>query len=126
MAVRAPTETALYEHAVMALADAIVDRRTLREVEVHPVEVSSPDSEALLVDLLGEVVYLMDARGFLPVRASLRLDEGDPGTGVTGSLYGCGFDASSVHMAVKAVTHHRVRVIHHGGGPWEARVVLDV
>jgi 2-amino-4-hydroxy-6-hydroxymethyldihydropteridine diphosphokinase len=124
LALAAPGLESLYERACMALSDAIVPRAGRRETAAVEVSKDAPDRESLLVDLLGEVVYLMDARTILPVRASLRLDDGER-PAVRGTFYCSPFDPADVRAAPKAVTHHRVRVAG-GDDGFDARFYLDL
>jgi 2-amino-4-hydroxy-6-hydroxymethyldihydropteridine diphosphokinase len=109
--------------AAMALSDAVAPRGTHVERSRVDVELEARDRESLLVDLLQEVLYLLDTRGFLPVRAAVRMDE--DGCALRASLYGSGIDPSRVRLPVKAATHHDV-VVKPGERGWIARVLLDV
>ena len=111
--------------AAMALSDAVVPRGRHAEVERIDVRVDAADARALLVDLLQEVIYLLDTRGFLPVRVGTRIDEARDGLSLRASLYGSGFDPSWVRLPVKAATHHDLEVERTDGG-WIARVLVDV
>ncbi len=111
--------------AAMALSDAVVPRGMHAESLRVDVDVDAPDAGTLLVGILQEVIYLLDTRGFLPVRARVRIDEAGPGLCLRASLYGSGFDPSWVRLPVKAATHHGLEVCR-GDGGWIARVIMDV
>ncbi len=123
--VRAPDRDRLMAAAAMALADAISPRDLRRETERVRVRLESVDAEMALVDLLQEVVYLFDARRFLPVRAECRLGESAGGMVLEADLFGSRADPGSVRMAPKAATHHGLEIGTDRGG-WRALVYLDV
>jgi 2-amino-4-hydroxy-6-hydroxymethyldihydropteridine diphosphokinase len=111
--------------AAMALSDAIVPRGMHAEIERIDVETVAADEESLLVGLLQEVLYLLDTRGFLPVRARVVIREQETGLSLGASLYGSGIEPSRVRLPVKAATHHGLEVGREDGA-WSARVLLDV
>jgi SHS2 domain-containing protein len=83
-------------------------------------EVKADESAMLLVEWLGELIYLSEADGFVPERiASFELGEGRLRATVEGH------DGEPRNL-VKAVTLHRLELRHGDGDGWRARVVLDV
>jgi SHS2 domain-containing protein len=74
--------------------------------------------DALLVELLGELVFLADTESFVPDSAELTLE----GTRLDGVLRG---RRTAVRQLVKAATYGGLRFEQAGDG-WRARVVLDV
>jgi len=125
LAVRGATFAALLENAAMALADAVVPRRRLRESFARRMTIVSTDEETLLVDILQEVVFGLETRGALPVRVQVEgPEEGLPSVDVV--MY-CGpADPADARLAVKAATHHDLSLEEARDGRWEARVWLDV
>jgi 2-amino-4-hydroxy-6-hydroxymethyldihydropteridine diphosphokinase len=125
MEVRGADLERLMAAASMALSDAVVPRGLHAENQRIDVDVEAPDVETLLVGLMQEVLYLLDTRGFLPVRSRVRIDDAGPGLSLRASLYGSGIEPSWVRLPVKAATHHGLEV---GCGDcgWTARVLLDV
>lgn len=114
----------VFAHAAEGLVDLMVDPDGLREVERVDVAVSAQDREALLVAWLNELLYQLDARGFLPRRCRIkRLTETD----LEAELAGETIDRSrhTVRRMVKSATYHGLR-IERADGRWEARVVLDL
>jgi SHS2 domain-containing protein len=84
------------------------------------VEVQADEDAMLLVEWLGELIYLSEADGFVPERvASLELGGGSLRAIVEGH------DGEPRNL-VKAVTLHRLELRHGDGNGWRARVVLDV
>jgi SHS2 domain-containing protein len=116
--IEAPSEEAVFEEALAALAELAGDAdgpSTTREVEVE-----APDRALLLVEWLGELVYLSETEELVPERvASLELT----GTRVRATIEGR--RAEPRHL-VKAVTLHRLELLRDAKVGWRARVVLDV
>lgn len=116
--IEAPSEEAVFEEALAALAELAGDAdgpSTTREVEVE-----APDRALLLVEWLGELVYLSETEELVPERvASLEL----AGTRVRATIEGR--RAEPRHL-VKAVTLHRLELLRDAKVGWRARVVLDV
>jgi len=122
--VRGRTLRALYVNAAQGLVSLIVDPRGLREAIVEHVTVSAPDRQALLAAWLNEILYLLDARRFLPRRCRVTsLTE----TALEADLVGDAFDERrhTPRRLVKAATYHNLELTRLNGG-WEARVLLDV
>jgi SHS2 domain-containing protein len=85
----------------------------------HELEVEAGENAMLLVDWLGELIYLGEAEGFVPERiASLELGDGRLRATVEGHI------GEPSHL-VKAVTLHRLE-FRQVDDHWRARVVLDV
>jgi len=124
MEVRGADLPRLMAAASMALSDAVVPRGMHRESLRIDAEVEAPDLETLLVGLLQEVIYLLETRGFLPVRTRVRIDDAGSGIALGASFYGSSIDPSWVRLPVKAATHHGLE-IGRGDGGWIARVLLD-
>jgi SHS2 domain-containing protein len=99
--------------AVMGIAQGEVTR-------TERVTLEAPDGVALLVDWLSEVLFLFDARGFVPVAvhavaAEWRVDAELSGTG----------EIEQAGAVVKAVTYHDAHLERTPSG-YGARVYLDV
>ena len=90
----------------------------------HAIALEPAGDEDLLVDLLGEVIYLLDARRELPVGGVLR-DRADGG--LEGVLEVVSLDAAQQTGAVpKAITYHGLRVGRDEDGVWRCHVTVDV
>ncbi len=121
---RGSTPEEVFTHAAMGLVDLMVDPAGLRDETHLEVSVSAPDREALLVAWLNELLYLLDARGFLPRRCRItRLSE----TELAAELFGDHLEPRrhAVRRMVKAATYHGLSVSQ-TGEQWEARVILDL
>ena len=116
-----PDLSAVFEQAALGLIAIMGEGRgpvTRRE----EIRLDAPDDVALLVDWLSEVLFLFDARSFVPrdIRASVASG------GVVAEIDGS--DAQRFEQAgpaVKAVTYHDA-VVRPTSDGYEARVYLDV
>ena len=124
LAIRGATPEELFENAALGLVDLMIDPTGLREEMRLDVALSAQDREALLVAWLNELLYLLDARGFLPRRCRVARMSG---TDLAAELWGerVDRDRHSLRRLVKAATYHGLRVTN-ADGRWEARVILDL
>ncbi|APG28185.1 hypothetical protein A7E78_10205 [Syntrophotalea acetylenivorans] len=87
------------------------------------VELQAGDEEELLVAWLGEILFLVEQRGFCPV--FFVIEEIGRQT-LKGSVVGrYQQEGTSPLREVKAVTYHLLRVLHRDNR-WQARVYLDL
>jgi SHS2 domain-containing protein len=116
--IEAPSEEAVFEEALAALAELAGDAdgpQTTREIEVE-----APDPALLLVEWLSELIYLSETEQLVPERvAALELVDGKLRATVIGRR------GKPSHL-VKAVTLHRLELRPDAKVGWRARVVLDV
>jgi 2-amino-4-hydroxy-6-hydroxymethyldihydropteridine diphosphokinase len=129
MEVKAATRRRLFEACAEALADIMVDRSLLRESVRFDAVIEGDDFQQILVELLQEVLYLVDARRFLPVRVSVALGEAaEEGGRVAAAFFGRPITQDEVKTGVKAATYHMLEVLHEEREPrpWTARVYFDV
>ncbi len=124
--ITAPTLAKLFEEAAIGVTSIMSETGSFREKEVISVDIKSASLEDLLIDWLSEVVYLKDARNFLPVRAEIsRLD--DKGYHLKGVLHGEKIDRKRhpVKVDIKAVTYYNLR-LRKKGNDWIGEVVFDL
>ena len=120
----APTEEALFEEALAALAELLGDERPggsepLGAPGVREVTVRADDRPTLLAAWLDELVFLAETEDFLPEAVeSLDLGQLELRARIRGR-------PGDVPHLVKAVTHHRLE-LGRSDGIWRARAVLDV
>jgi SHS2 domain-containing protein len=95
------------------------------ERERHVVEVEGADRVELMIGMLSELVFLLDARQLVPRRVTL-LHHG-PGM-VRLAVFGEPLrDDDQIVAQVKAVTYHGAQVARDpASGRWSATVVVDV
>jgi SHS2 domain-containing protein len=114
----------LFEHSALALMSIAAEPGTITGHGQYVVTVSGHDYESLLVNWLGEVLYLFDSAHFAArefaveeitpemLRARLVGDPRDPAR-------------HPWKVIVKAITYHGIEVAERNGR-WEARVFVDV
>jgi SHS2 domain-containing protein len=114
----APTEEGLFADALTAFAE-LVGRDGAGRAVSHEISVSASDRAALLVEWLGELVFLAETEDFVPERvAALDLRDGELRATLEGRR------GEPAHL-VKSVTYHGLELGRAETG-WRARVVLDV
>ena len=114
----AASEAGIFEAALGAFAE-LLDAEPSGEPASHEVELTQDDHLLLLVDWLGELVFLAEVAGFVPERlAAFALDDGHLEAAVEGRR------GHPRHL-VKAVTLNKL-ALEQEGGRWHGRVVLDV
>jgi len=116
LAVEAGSAEAVFAEAAAALGELVGEARG--EPATEEVDLPGGERPILLVDFLQELVYLSEARGFVPEGADVTLEE----SGVRARVRG---HRGETRPLVKAVTYHRLAFAEKDG-VWRARVVLDV
>ena len=85
----------------------------------HSLQLDAADREALLVEFLGELLYLMESEGVAFDELEMRVDDGRVAARLTGAAI------ASQRKEIKAVTFHRLLIEDSGRG-LRTRVVFDV
>jgi SHS2 domain-containing protein len=117
--IEAPSERAVYEDALEAVAELIGDGDDGPPLR-REIDVAAEEPDLLLVEWLSELVYLAETEQFVPERiASLELGEGRLRATVEGH-------PGEPAPLIKAVTLHRLEFRRDDTVGWRARVVLDV
>ena len=113
----------LFSASALALAELMVSGPRQGRVQWLPLDLRAGDRAELLVELLNEVVFRLDAEGLICV--ALEVEELGPDS-LRGRLGLLPRDARhGPGEPVKAVTYHQARVEPLGPG-WRAEVVMDV
>ncbi|RKY02474.1 hypothetical protein DRP77_07870 [Candidatus Poribacteria bacterium] len=115
----------LFQNAIDALVETMVDVSTVDEREGVEVEVESDSLEELFVDMLREVIFQHEVREMYFKRGELK--EFEEGRRVRFTLWGEPIDLKkhSPRIHVKNVTYHNLE-IKKLNGAWRARVIFDV
>jgi SHS2 domain-containing protein len=124
----APSLEGLFEEALRALLMVVFERPPEEGEGVDTVRLSARDRETLLVRWLNELAYLIQAAGFVPVGAKIRLREtGEAGHALEARLTGAPLllEEYGWQGEIKSATFHGLDVRSDDGG-WHARVILDV
>ncbi len=119
-AARGATPAGVFESAARAVSSYIASGARVKEkLEAH-IEVQGKDYESLLYAFLDELLYLLDAEGFLVARAEVEIENMTARATLSG-------DAAKDYeiQHVKAATYAEMYLKETMKG-WEAQVVLDV
>lgn len=121
---RGATPAEMFENAAAGLLEIALERETVDERESRPIAVEGPDREALLVNWLQEMVWLLEGESWLPRRVDVREVSARR---VAGTAHGEPRDPSRhrFRVIVKAVTYHQLSV-REENGVWTAEVYLDI
>ena len=115
---QSPTEAGIFEAAAHAFAELVSTGET-GEAAVHEIALEGEDHARLLVEWLGELVFLLEVEEFVPERvATLEL------LGDRLHAFVEGRRDRPRHL-VKAATLNDL-ALRREGGLWHGRVVLDV
>jgi SHS2 domain-containing protein len=114
----------LFGNAGEAFFDIITDLRRVREDTEKTIRVESSSLEDLMVNWLGELLYLHDVDGLL--FKSFSIDELNGGK-MKARARGEAFQEERhvIKTEIKAVTYHQLQVKEERGG-WMARIIFDV
>lgn len=109
----------------------LATRRPRSAVRRHvPVSIAAAtDPEALLVDWLNFLVYLLETERLAPVKADLEIRrEAGPGGGLTlrGTLVAGPVAPGEIKLGVKGATYHGLEITRSKKGLYRARVILDI
>jgi SHS2 domain-containing protein len=123
----APDRAGCIAEAVRALVESFADvRRAVPRERLHFCFDAATD-EDLLVRVLDEVIYQLDARGLVPVGVSVSEPPGDgPGSRAEVRFAAApAAEAEAAGAAPKAVSLHELRFAR-AGGLWRAHVTVDI
>ncbi len=122
--VRGETLPALYENAAAGLMDTMVGLDRIAAKAEQTVHVEANDLEELMVNWLGELLYLFEVEGL--VFGELKITNLAPDH-LVATVRGESFDPERHPVAadIKAVTYHQLKV-EQAGGEWRVSIVFDV
>ena len=114
----------LFTNAGEAFFTIITDLRRVRESTERIIRVESTNLEDLMVNWLGELLYLHDVDGLL--FRSFSIDELRDGT-MKARARGEAFNEGRhvIKTEIKAVTYHQIEVKEEKGR-WRARIIFDL
>ena len=123
--VTAKTLNGLFEDAVRAASDIIVNPKTVKTKEKKTLDMKAESLEHLLYDLLSEIIYMKDTEGFLFSKVKIKVDEKNHS--LSALLEGEKIDRKrhDLRNDLKAITMHMFLLEKRRTG-WYARVVVDI
>ena len=114
----------LFENAGEGFFHLITDLRKVRRKVERQVEIRQKDLERLMVDWLGELLYLHDVENLLFKGFKVEsIGEGQLKARVKGEPFQEGIHI--IKTEVKAVTYHQIQVRKEDGG-WRAQIIFDL
>jgi SHS2 domain-containing protein len=117
-----PTREACLEEAALALVDTVAAVGDIGWSWHHEAELTGSDQE-LLVALLEEVIYHLDADGAAPVRVRVQPHAG----GVVVHMWLTPLDrATAMGAAPKGVSYSQLTIHEEDDGRWRCTVTIDV
>ena len=114
----------LFSNAALALFSLITEPERVEEKLHLNLEVSSEDTDSLLIEWLNELIYFFDAKHML----FNRFDIGNvTHNELKATCYGEGFDPMKhkIKIGVKAATYHMLKLDKNGDG-CKAQIILDI
>ncbi len=111
----------VFENSALALKETICDRAKIKEKRKVKVTAKGKDYEALLYRFLEEILYLLEAEGFVMAKARVKIT----GFRLTAVLAGDNTANYKFTNPVKAVTYNEM-FIKKQKDKWVSQVVLDV
>jgi SHS2 domain-containing protein len=114
----------LLRQAALGLRQILIDSQEIRAEESIVIEIRGEDLEELLISWLGELLYLLESRQFLPATFDIQIT---PELQLRARLWGERLDPSrhQLQREIKAVTYHQIKVEQAGDG-WRAQVYVDL
>jgi SHS2 domain-containing protein len=118
------TKKELFENAVEAMFDLIVDLTGINNVNDKVVTAKGADAEDLLVNFLREALYLFNGKKWIIKQCKLlEMKSGQIVAQLQGEPYDS--DKHQLKTEIKAVTYHGLSVKKTARG-WKAKVIFDV
>jgi len=125
--IEATSFESLLSEGLLALTDTLTEvERVKLELEL-PCDLIAPSREDLLVEWLGELVYLFETQSVLLRQADLEVEPEGGGWRLRGTVRGERYDPDrhEIKTLIKAVTYHQLEVRPSRMG-WSARVIFDI
>jgi len=114
----------LFSNAAAGMYSLVTELSGVAETGRIEVSAQSESVEGLLVAWLNELIFRLDAHGFVGKKVAISALSA---TGISATLYGEEFDPArhEQKLLVKAATYHRLSVSQKDDH-WEAEVIFDI
>lgn len=112
----------IFSNCAEAISSIISRGVKIKDIRKKKISITGKDYESIMYKFIDELIYLLDAEGFLVSRAKIKLKDNI----LTAELYG---DDSSKYNdldSIKAATYAEMYVKQKKDKTWEAQVVVDV
>jgi len=111
----------LFSNAISAFSEIVSRGKRVGDGKKKKIKISGKDNEELLYQMLDELIYQIDANGFLVKAGKVKVKDGM----AVGELVGDSSEKYEGLESVKAATYAEMYVKEVENG-WEGQVVLDV
>lgn len=118
-----PTRAACLEEAVAAFVATFADTPSGTSARAETVELHAADDMTLLLEVLGEVVFLLDVENAVPV--AVRVVDRDEHVTVHLELVDAG-EVEATGPAPKGISHSGLDLSTADGDGWTARALIDI
>ena len=118
-----PSRNKCIEQAALGLVESFIDMHSAVASESVITDIPAMDDVELLITVLEEVIYVVDAKGMVPIAASLRENR----AGGFRAVFAVTplDDVTSIGPVPKAITRHAMHFGEDDGG-WSCHVLVDV
>lgn len=113
----------LFENAASGMSELITDTSQIKKTEKREIVLGAESYESLLVRWLNELIFLIDAHGFVGKRFLVSLKDNTIKAEVSGGYFNPELNES--RFLVKAATYHRLS-LKKKNSEWEAEVIFDI
>jgi len=122
--VHAPSWEDLFSASALALQSVYLHATTIEPRNEYAMSASGEDREALLVNWLNEMIYLLDGRRVVVSRIDVTAPDE---FAIQANAWGEPLDSERHHiqLIVKAATYHELKIVRQEAG-WMAEVFLDI
>ena len=117
----------LFDEAARAFTATLIGDGPVSDDAAQEVSLTGATLDDLMVEWLGEILYLFEVRNLLVQRAEVDVDRSDGGWQLGGRVHGetAQPDRHIVQVLIKGITYHRLHVREADGG-WTTDVVFDI
>jgi SHS2 domain-containing protein len=112
----------VFGNCAKAFGSHVSRESKIKGMKRKKIKITAEDNESLLYSFLDELIYLLDARGFLVLKAKVKVKN----FVLEGDVFGVDASRHSGLDYIKAATYSEMYVKKKRNGEWEAQVVLDV
>ena len=113
----------VFENSVLAVSEVLSHGKKIKPVKVKKVKIEGGDNENFLYNLIEEVIYLLDAEGFIVSKAKINFDETT--RSMEAEFHGDDSRNYKELDQIKSVTYNEM-FVKNEKGKWSVQVVLDV
>jgi len=114
-----------FENSAAAVSNVISRGKKVKTGKRKKISVKGKDNEALLYNLIEEILYLLEVENFITAKAKVKVAGNGKELGLNAELFGDDVKNYKDLDHVKSPTYHEMYVKKTKSG-WETQVVVDV